>query len=487
MEKQVRTVFLVLICGFCLLVSGCTAKFAQNVTVGEDGSFDTIFTIVGPEGIKSEIKKTFAEMQANATRPVHDAETDWDGYEAGFHDGNLAAFLQRMPSFQKIDKKQYDVKLESGWLYDAYAFHVSFPEDKESAPPTHEYNPDDPNRFRYDFTLNLPYASEKNNADTVSEDGKVLYWNLAATVSEKGANGVNIFAEFRLWHWERIVITALVLAALSFLCLRAWRKSQLGGAGSASQKNVALICGALLIAGMGWCVHSILQFPVLTEENVIGGNLQNKNTNFSPRFDTHVDVSNIKMEMKILPEVKLIYPVITLKNEQAANAINQDIKSIVDDYEKTAVRSKEKNAILSYDVRSNTDDYISIVICKGFPFGESNARNFYYTFRGYVYDKKTGKRKSLNDYIHITKGQIIKEAETEFYVYSNLGEGPKPFNIENAEWRFSSNEAPPDDFYLDQYGNLFILCQAPYMSKHDLGTTCVRLTPQKVMQYRTGK
>ena len=54
MEKRTRTILLWLICAACLLASGC-AKVAQSVTVNEDGSVDTVFTVAGPEGIKQEI------------------------------------------------------------------------------------------------------------------------------------------------------------------------------------------------------------------------------------------------------------------------------------------------------------------------------------------------------------------------------------------------------------------------------------------------
>lgn len=482
MEKRTRTILLWLICAACLLASGC-AKVAQSVTVNEDGSFDTVQTVVGQEGVKNDITKMFTEMQANDMRPIHDAETGWNGYEAGFHDENLAAFLQRTPSFQKIDKKKYDVKMETGWLYDAYVFHAYFPEGKESMPASRDYNPNDPNRFRYGFTLNLPYASEKNNADTISEDGKVLYWDLASAVSRQGGDA-NIHAEFRLWHWQHIGITALVAAVLAFLGFRGWRRSKMNTTDSVNQKNIALLCGGALLIGLGWCGYSVTHFPVLTETNAVGTDASASKSGLSgllPSISSEVDTSDVKTETRAIPQGKLNYPAVILENQKAASDINQDIKSLIDKYVEAIANANPASAEVTYNVRGNADDYISIVLNQK-RVDKKGHESFFY--RGIVYNKKTGRRMSLDDFLRLNREDVLQEAKDALYAYPKLEEGTKHFRREEAGWAESSDPKLPDSFFLDNQGNLFLLFGAGRLAKGEIGVTCVKFTPYSILKHR---
>lgn len=486
MNKWARNAILLLFCAACLLASGC-AKVAQSVTVNDDGSVDTVFTVAGPEGIKKEIEKEFTKMQADDMRPVHDAATGWDGYEAGFHDANLSAFLQHTLSFKNLDKKQYEVKTESGWLYDAYAFRAFFPGDKDSMSSRNDYNPNDPNRPRYEFTLKLPYASETNNADTVSEDGRTLYWDLAAALSKHGIDA-DARAEFRIWNLQHIAITALVLVVLAFLCFYAWRKSRLGDANSANQKNVALVFGALLVAGIGWCAYSALKFPTLAMGEAIVADAEAKKAeqskgflSFLPAFGGEVDVSDVKSESKQIPQGKLNYPVVVLENQKAAADINQDIKSFVDKFVEDVAGTQLKGVNLTYDVRGNEKDYISIVLNK--KRIDKNDKE-HMSYRSLVYNKKNGRRMSPDDFLRLSREDVLQEAKQELYVYSKLETGTIQFKRDEADWAERSNVKIPENFFLDNHGNLFLMFSGGSLAKSDLGPTCVKFTPYSILKHR---
>ncbi len=486
MEKRLRLILLWLICACCLLASGCV-KVAQSVTVNEDGSVDTVFTVAGPEGVNKEIEKEFTKMQADDMRPVHDAATGWTGYEAGFHDANLSAFLQHTLSFQNLDKKQYEIKTQTGWLYDAYAFRAFFPGDKNLMSSRDNYNSNDPNRPRYEFTLNLPYASETNNADTVSEDGKTLYWDLAAALSKHGIDA-DVKAEFRIWNFQHIAITAVVLVVLAFLCFRAWRKSQLGDTkNSANQKNFALVCGAVLVAGIGWCAYSALSFPTLAMGEAIVSDAKEQSAKQSqsflsfPRPSDEVDTSDVKSESKQIPQGKLNYPVIVLENQKAAADINQDIKSFVDKFVEEVAGAQLKDANLTYDVRGNEKDYISIVL--NMKRISKNDKE-HISYRSLVYNKKNGRRMSTDDFLRLSREDILQEAKQELYVYSKLETGTIQFKRDEAEWAGYSNVKIPENFFLDDHGNLFLVFSSGSLAKSDLGPTCVRFTPYSILKIR---
>ncbi len=486
MEKRTRNILLWLICACCLLASGC-AKVAQSVTVNEDGSVDTVFMVAGPEGIKKEIEKEFTKMQADDMRPVHDAATGWDGYEAGFHDANLSAFLQHTLSFQNIDKKQYEIKTQPGWLYDAYAFRAFFPGDKNSMSSRNDYNPNDPNRPRYEFTLKLPYASETNNADTVSEDGRTLYWDLAAALSKHGIEA-DVKVEFRIWNLQHIAITAVVLVALAFLCFRTWRKSPLGEADSANQKNIAVVCGALLVAGIGWCAYSVLQFPTLAMGEAIVSDAEAKKAeqsqrffSFLPAFGGEVDTSDVKAESKQIPQGKLTYPVVVLENQKAAADINQDIKSFVDKFVEDVAGAQLKGANLTYDVRGNAEDYISIVLNKKRIDKNDKERISYH---GLVYNKKNGRRMSLEDFLRLSREDVLQEAKQELYVYDKMETGTIQFKRDEAAWIEDSRPKIPENFFLDDRGNLLLLFPVGYLAKIEKGATCVKFTPYSILKLK---
>jgi hypothetical protein len=334
--------------------------------------------------------------------------------------------------------------------------------------------------------LKLPYASETNNADTVSEDGRTLYWDLAAALAKHGIDA-DAKAEFRIWNLQHIAITAVVLVALAILCFRAWQKSQRGEADSANQKNIAVVCGALLVAGIGWCAYSVLQFPTLAMGEAIVSNAEAQNAkqssgfSFLPDFGKEVDVSDVKPESKQIPQGKLTYPVVVLENQKAAADINQDIKSIVDKFVEDVAGAQLKGASLTYDVRGNAEDYISIVLNK--KRIDKNGKE-YMAYRSLVYNKKNGRRMAPDDFLRLSREDVLQEAKQELYAYNKLETGTIQFKRDEADWAERSNVKIPENFFLDDHGNLFLMFSAGSLAKGDLGPTCVRFTPYSILKIR---
>ncbi len=492
MRKRIRAVFWGIMCVFCLTLSGCV-RVSQTMVINEDGSVDTVYTILGQNGVgMDDIKNVFQKAGLTNLRIAQKAAPGWQGYDAGVHDENIEGFLRRLPSLQEFELKDYYVKRRTGWLYDAYAFNLSLPSENREKIKNKANESKAADQSGYEFTLKLPYASESHNADKVTGDGKTLTWDLAAAVTrDKDYPGAHV--SFRIWHQLSIATFAAVLVVLAFLAYRAWRRGQTGGKESAKEKNLAFVFGALLVVGLGWGGYTVIQFPVLTEADVIGrtsmvaatGGKTQETKSTKPESEKSeatkatINSSEVTTETIELPKAKLEYPVIHLKNKAAEMAINQDIKAIVDHFVSHSVTGKNylKKASVFYDVCGNQTDFISIVLTER--IANEGAPHSNDKVHGLVYDKRTGERRPLDFFLRLTKEEILSEAETEFYTYRNRNKEPQPFNRSQASF-----EKIPKDCFLDNQGNLFVLFQKYQMAAGVAGPTCVRFTPARVLALR---
>ena len=78
----------------------------------------------------------------------------------------------------------------------------------------------------FDLVIELPYSADNHNADKFDAANKILTWNLAATMI--GGGEKHMHAQFKIWHREKIFLTALVelllLAATIFFFVKARSK-----------------------------------------------------------------------------------------------------------------------------------------------------------------------------------------------------------------------------------------------------------------------
>ena len=106
-----------------------------------------------------------------------------------------------------------------GWFFDAYDFDFHVTYSPLNLPPEVEHLTQAAfDSVVYDVTIQLPYPADNHNADKFDAANKVLTWNLAPVLIHGGERYIN--ARFKIWHKEKIALTAaielLLLAATIF-------------------------------------------------------------------------------------------------------------------------------------------------------------------------------------------------------------------------------------------------------------------------------
>lgn len=219
-----KKILFVLLCIVSLICTGCFSGSA-NLTIDESGEVHSTFSMAGMDFMKEEIEKQKQELlkdHPNAIiTPIHDGplngfsiQIDYENMDRFAADG--LKFYATRPNVCKGIQKQ------GRWFFDAYALDLLLEGDKRPA----QLQGNDAaalaqaflSQVRFDFTLNLPYEPDSNNADTVSNGNKSLGWNLIATLIQGDAKRIS--ATFRLWNKMHIALTigiAILLAAVTVL------------------------------------------------------------------------------------------------------------------------------------------------------------------------------------------------------------------------------------------------------------------------------
>ncbi|MGM9529402.1 MAG: PdaC/SigV domain-containing protein [Phascolarctobacterium sp.] len=173
---------------------------------------------------------------------------------------------------------------------------------------------------------------------------------------------------------------------------------------------------------------------------------------------------------------KVSYPVFTLKNEKAAQRINDDILRIVAETKKLAKSTDPVYVAVgtNYEIISENDKYINLIITSWDNAG--GAHGMYYDL-GIVYDAKSGKRvpytkfakeiKSADLYDGIANGQfkvfgadLVTESEAPFLKY-----------IKKSEFKVSKH-------YILKNGKVYLMYPPYELDCYAAGTTYVEL-PKK--------
>ncbi len=257
-----KKILFVLLCSVSLICTGCFSGSA-SLTIDESGAVHSTFSMAGMEFMKEEIEKQKQELlrdHPNAIiTPIHDGPLNGFSIQMDFEDMDRFAadglkFYATRPNVCKGIQKQ------GRWFFDAYALDLLLEGDKrldqlqgnDAAALAQAFL----SQVRFDFTLNLPYEPDSNNADTVSNGNKTLGWNLVATLIQGDAKRIN--ATFRLWNKTHIALTiviAIVLAAITVIFAVQ--------ASSAEKKDKRVKTGVAVSAGVGLLLLSAVSAYLL--------------------------------------------------------------------------------------------------------------------------------------------------------------------------------------------------------------------------------
>ena len=211
---------------FCVMTAGCfQAKFDLIIT--GDGAVVRNWKLLGTapfarhiEDLKARNEKAFPNLKVN---PV--AEGNLLGYEFSLEYPDIESFAKSSSEMYGAHSgKNNGISKHATWFFDEYDFDFYTATSQSNIPHEAEYMTQAAlNNLVYEVTIQLPYPVEKCNADKIEDNGKFLQWNLAPLLIHSGEKHMN--ARFKIWHRDKIFVTALVelllIASTIFFAVKA--------------------------------------------------------------------------------------------------------------------------------------------------------------------------------------------------------------------------------------------------------------------------
>ena len=144
-------------------------------------------------------------------------EGDLQGYKFDYNYPDIETFAKTAGDLYKANAgKNKGISRHKSWFFDEYDFDFYFMSPPANIPPEAEFMAQSAfSGVEFDVTIQLPHSAEKNNADEISADAKVLKWHLTPVLIHGGEKSMQ--ARFKIWHKDKIALTA----AIEFLLLAA--------------------------------------------------------------------------------------------------------------------------------------------------------------------------------------------------------------------------------------------------------------------------
>ena len=168
--------------------------------------------------VVEEAKSDLLKSNPNAKiKPV--TEGNLTGYVVEINYENLEQFkADNAQLYNAVPGKAQGIQKFDGWFYDDYTFDLVF--DAKEFRDNEEYDMATKamaqamlSNVKIDFVLNLPYAADENNADSVTNEGHTLTWYVAPNLISGQDKYVK--ANFKVYHLGEIIVTVVVLILVS--------------------------------------------------------------------------------------------------------------------------------------------------------------------------------------------------------------------------------------------------------------------------------
>lgn len=248
-----KKIFLAVMILFCLTCAGCL-QGGSNLIITSDGEVFMRNRLIGVPLIAEHIesfRQSFEHRSDAEISPV--AENNMSGYEVRVHYPSIEAFAaEGNPMYLTQKGKCKGIQRKRGWFFDAYNFDLVSTGEKRLSPSESATVQSMLSQVSFDLVIELPYAADNHNADKSDAANKILTWNMAPVLI--GAlTDKYMHAQFKIWHREKIFLTALIelllLAATIFFSIKARsKKLELAAKDLTFKRNVfAGLFGALAI------------------------------------------------------------------------------------------------------------------------------------------------------------------------------------------------------------------------------------------------
>lgn len=176
--------------------------------------------------------------------------------------------------------------------------------------------------------------------------------------------------------------------------------------------------------------------------------------------EKHID-KQINYEME--------YPIVYTKNQAAQNKINQDIYKHIATFRNDYNSGKFYKGKFYYQVKFENSNYISLTVSDS-RYNMGAAHNQYFVY-GLVYDKNSGRKLPLSNFVKITLKDLKSVAD--YHLYNESGT-----KIELLH--FHKIEHVSNDYYLLGNGGIALIYQPYELASFADGATTIRLTQQEI-------
>lgn len=167
---------------------------------------------------------------------------------------------------------------------------------------------------------------------------------------------------------------------------------------------------------------------------------------------------------------KMSYPIVYTNNKAIQDKINQDIYHYIAAFRDDYNAGKFYKGKFSYEVKLETDDYVSLMIIDSRWLSIRSPRDHDDVY-GVVYDKHTGKKLPLSHFLKIT----VADLEWFYldHLYNTAG------NKIQANKLYSLKEVS-NSYYLLGNGGIALIYRTFELAPYREGATTIRLTREEV-------
>ena len=205
-----KRIFLAAMILLCVTCAGCM-QGGSNLIITSDGEVFMRNKLIGVPLIAEHIesfRKSFENKPNAEISPV--AENNMSGYEVRIHYPSIEAFAaEGNPLYRTHDGKCKGIQLKRGWFFDTYNFDLISAGEKKFSPSEAAAVQSMLTQVTFDLVIELPYSADNHNADKSDAANKILTWHLAPVLIGALADK-HMHAQFKIWHREKIFLTALI-------------------------------------------------------------------------------------------------------------------------------------------------------------------------------------------------------------------------------------------------------------------------------------
>ena len=175
--------------------------------------------------------------------------------------------------------------------------------------------------------------------------------------------------------------------------------------------------------------------------------------------------------------LKLNYPIVTVKDADASNEINRFISKQMQAYKKVYEKHNYIYGNVDYQVMHEDDDYLSMVF--EFSWYYKNAAHGMYNKSGIVFDKHTGKLVNLKDFVpELSLKNLSKKInDGELKIYNAIFD---PITLMDP-WML---DRVSHSYYIDADKTVYLIYQPYELAPYALGNTYIKITQEDARKFK---